>query len=213
MPWTTGTLILDTIVRDDHKNAQTIYNLLLATPREKQTFRCLRPDHRVASYPEGLGLAKARLAIIGRFTSSSEAPDTMATRNTNVIGRRIVACLLDCTLVAGLSLVTLTPLLFVRLSLVVVLLLLLLFVLVFCVFYFVYATVFDGFRGQTLGKALCGISVIREEDGGMPGPGRAALRATMFLFVDMIAGIFMMLASPKRQRLGDIAANTLVVRK
>jgi len=60
---------------------------------------------------------------------------------------------------------------------------------------------------------LCGIAVIREEDGGVPGPGRTALRAATFLFVDTLAGIFVMLASPKRQRLGDIAANTLVVRK
>ncbi len=106
-----------------------------------------------------------------------------------------------------------TPLLFVRPRLVMVLVLLLLFVLLFCAFYLAYVAALDGFRGRTLGKALCGIAVIREEDGSVPGPGRAALRAAMFLFVDMLAGIFMMLASPKRQRLGDIAANTLVIRK
>ena len=58
-----------------------------------------------------------------------------------------------------------------------------------------------------------GIEVIREEDGGVPGPGRAALRALMFLFVDMFVGIFVMLASPRRQRPGDLTTNTLVVRK
>ena len=58
-----------------------------------------------------------------------------------------------------------------------------------------------------------GIEVIREEDGGAPGPGRAALRALTFLFADMLVGVFVMLASPKRQRPGDMAANTLVVRK
>ena len=87
------------------------------------------------------------------------------------------------------------------------------FVLLFCAFYLAYVTALDGFRGRTLGKALCGIAVVREEDGGVPGPGRAALQAATFLFIDMLAGIFMMLASPKRQRLGDVAANTLVVRK
>ena len=55
--------------------------------------------------------------------------------------------------------------------------------------------------------------MIREEDGGAPGPGRAALRALTFLFADMLVGVFVMLASPKRQRPGDMAANTLVVRK
>src|SRR3712207_7423436 len=47
-----------------------------------------------------------------------------------------------------------------------------------------YVTVFEGFWGQTLGKALMGVKVIREEDGGVPGPWRAVLRAMMFLFVD-----------------------------
>jgi len=121
--------------------------------------------------------------------------------------------LVDCTLVAVLSLVAFAPLLFVSLELVLILVLLLVFVLLFCVFYFAYVTVLEGFWGRTLGKALLGIEVIREEDGGVPGPWRAGLRALTFLFVDMFVGIFVMLASPKRQRPGDMAANTLVVRK
>ncbi len=87
------------------------------------------------------------------------------------------------------------------------------FVLLFCILYFVYVVVFDGFRGRTLGKAFLGIKVVRAEDGGVPGPGRAELRALTFLFVDMIVGVFVMLVSPERQRPGDMAANTLVVRK
>jgi uncharacterized RDD family membrane protein YckC len=86
-------------------------------------------------------------------------------------------------------------------------------VLVLCIFYVVYVALFEGFRGQTPGKILLGIAVIREEGGETPGPGRAALRALIFLFADMIVGVFVMLASPKRQRPGDMAANTLVVRK
>jgi uncharacterized RDD family membrane protein YckC len=72
---------------------------------------------------------------------------------------------------------------------------------------------FEGFRGQTLGEMFLGIEVIRAEDGGVPGPGRAALRALTFMFADMIAGLLVMLSSPGRQRLGDMVANTLVVRK
>ena len=125
----------------------------------------------------------------------------------------MAACLLDCALVGCFSLAAFAPLLFVRPALILVLVLLLLFVLLFCSFYIAYIAAFDGFLGWTLGKALCGIRGIREQDGGVPGPGRAALRATVFLFVDMIAGVFVMLASSKRQRLGDMAANTLVVRK
>ena len=134
-------------------------------------------------------------------------------RYSYVVGRRLAACLLDCSLVTVLSLVAFTPLLFVQPRLVLILVLLLVFVLLFCLFYFAYVTVLEGFWGRTLGKSLLGIEVIREEDGGVPGPGRAALRALMFLFVDMFVGIFVMLASPRRQRPGDLTTNTLVVRK
>lgn len=134
-------------------------------------------------------------------------------RDNNVIGRRVAACLVDCALVASLSLVAFIPLLLVRPGLVLVLVLLLVFVLLFCILYTVYMVVLEGFWGRTLGKALLGIEVIREEYGRVPGPGRAALRALTFLFADMFAGIFVMLASPKRQRPGDMVANTLVVRR
>lgn len=138
----------------------------------------------------------------------------MQDRDVEVVGRRALACLFDLVLTAILSSVAFVPLLFVPLQLVLVLVLLLLYLLLFCVFYFAHVVVFEGFWGRTLGKALMGIEVIREEDGGVPGPWRAALRATMFLFVDMLlVGIFVVLASPKRQRPGDMAANTLVVRK
>jgi uncharacterized RDD family membrane protein YckC len=132
-------------------------------------------------------------------------------RDSNVVGRRVAACLVDCTLVAVLSLAAFAPLLFVRPGLVLVLLLV--FVLLLCVLYTIYVALSEGCWGRTLGKALLEIEVIREEDYGVPGPGRTALRAVTFLFVDMFAGIFVMLASPRRQRPGDMAANTLVIRK
>ena len=92
-----------------------------------------------------------------------------------------------------------------------VLVLLLSFVLLFCIVYVAYVALFVSFRRQTSGKMLLGIAVIREVDGG--APGRAALRALVFRFADMIMGVFVMLASPRRQRPGDMAAGTLVVRK
>lgn len=160
MPWTTGTLILDTILRDDHKTAQTIYNLLLATFREKRASRHLPPVDRLASYiARSAQTSKGEATTIERSTSS-EASDIAAARGTNVIGRRVFACLLDCTLVTGLSLVAFAPLLFVRPRLVVVLLLLLLFALVFCVFYLAYVVAVDGFRGRTSYKMLYRISAI-----------------------------------------------------
>jgi uncharacterized RDD family membrane protein YckC len=135
-------------------------------------------------------------------------------RDVEVVGRRVLASLIDdCSLVTLLSSVAFAPLLFVQPGLILVLVLLLSFVLVLCIFYVVYVAMFEGFRGQTPGKMLLGIAVIREEGGETPGPGRAALRALIFLFADMIVGVFVMLASPKRQRPGDMAANTLVVRR
>jgi uncharacterized RDD family membrane protein YckC len=64
-----------------------------------------------------------------------------------------------------------------------------------------------------LGKMLWDIEVVRADDGGPPGLGRAALRALMFLAVDGLAGVFMILASSRHQRLGDMAASTLVIRR
>ena len=192
--------------------AQTVYKLLLTMARSVYVFRCFPSDPRVASYPKRARPYKGEATIAGYPTSPvPRVPGITATRNTNVTVRRVVAYLLDCPLVAGLSLVAFAPLLFVRPRLVVVLVVLLLFVLVFCAFCLAYVAAFDGFRGQTLGKMLCGIAVIRAEDGGPPGPGRATLRAATFLFVNMLAGIFMLLISPKRQRLGDVVASMLVV--
>lgn len=59
--------------------------------------------------------------------------------------------------------------------------------------------------GQTLGKAVSSIEVIREEDRGAPGPGRSALRALVFLFADMILSLFVMLGfaeAPEARRHG-----------
>ena len=68
-------------------------------------------------------------------------------------------------------------------------------------------------RGQTLGKRLLRVEVIREDSRAPPGTYRVALRACTFLFVDMFVGLIEMLASPERQRPGDVAAGTLVVGK
>jgi uncharacterized RDD family membrane protein YckC len=145
--------------------------------------------------------------------SMTNKSQPLSGRDVEVVGRRVLACLFDVLLIGLLSSAAFLPLLFAQPGLILVLVLLLLFVLLFCVFYLAYVVVFEGFWGRTLGKMLLGIEVIREEDGSIPGPGRSALRALTFLFVDMIAGVFVMLASPKRQRPGDMAANTLVVRR
>ena len=81
---------------------------------------------------------------------------------------------------------------------------------------FAYYMLLEGYLGQTLGKMLLGIKVVREDTGGVPGLGPAALRTVLRiidgLFFYLVAFISV-LATQKNRRLGDMAANTLVVRK
>lgn len=88
--------------------------------------------------------------------------------------------------------------------------------LVFFIVSVAYFIVLEGYLGQTLGKMLVGIKVVREDTGEVPGIGAATIRTLMRiidgLFVYLVAFIAV-LASRKNQRLGDMLANTLVVRK
>lgn len=81
---------------------------------------------------------------------------------------------------------------------------------------FAYYIVLEGYLGQTLGKMLLGIKVVREDTGGVPGLGAAAIR-TVLRIVDglfsYLVAFIAVLASQKNQRLGDMVAHTLVVRK
>jgi uncharacterized RDD family membrane protein YckC len=78
-----------------------------------------------------------------------------------------------------------------------------------------YYILLEGLLGQTLGKLAVGIKVVSEATGTTPGIAPAAVRTVLRL----IDGLFCyavafvsVLASAKRQRLGDMAARTLVVR-
>lgn len=82
---------------------------------------------------------------------------------------------------------------------------------------FAYYALLEGYLGQTLGKMLLGIKVIREDNGEVPGLGAAAVR-TVLRVIDVLpfaylVGFLAVLISGKNQRLGDMLANTLVVRK
>ena len=88
--------------------------------------------------------------------------------------------------------------------------------LVTFVVFLLYFTVLEGYLGQTVGKMLLGIKVIREDNGGVPGLSTAALRTVLRLIDGLfgyLVGFIAVMASAKRQRLGDMAAHTLVVRK
>ena len=69
--------------------------------------------------------------------------------------------------------------------------------------------------GQTPGMKWLGLKVIREEDGGEPTLGQHALRWLLLIVDGMVAGLVgltIMSTSQRKQRLGDMAAHTLVVR-
>lgn len=79
-----------------------------------------------------------------------------------------------------------------------------------------YFVLMEGYLGQTLGKMVTGIAVVREDGSGVPGLASALIR-TVLRIVDGLLGyavaFILVLASDKRQRLGDVAAHTLVIRK
>lgn len=141
----------------------------------------------------------------------------VATMEVHVTGRRVIATLVDGVLLAvvftvlsllfgetsasggsaSASLGTLGTLLLTAIS-------------------FAYFILMEGYLGQTVGKMIAGVKVVREGTGEAPGLGKAAIRTVLRiidgLFLYLVAFI-VVLISGKNQRLGDMAAGTLVVRK
>jgi uncharacterized RDD family membrane protein YckC len=82
-------------------------------------------------------------------------------------------------------------------------------------FVIAYYVLLESYLGQTLGKMATGIKVVTETTGASPGIAAAALR-TLLRLVDglfsYLVAFICVLISGKRQRLGDMAAHTLVVR-
>jgi uncharacterized RDD family membrane protein YckC len=79
----------------------------------------------------------------------------------------------------------------------------------------VYHVALEGTSGQTVGKRLSGVVVVRE-DGGQCTYSAAAIR-TLFRFVDWLPagyllGLVAIALTDRGQRLGDLAAGTAVVR-
>ena len=78
----------------------------------------------------------------------------------------------------------------------------------------VYFTYFEGTSGQTLGKRIMSIKVVKA-DGSKPSFGDALIR-TILRIIDGIAiylvGFIVILISEKKQRIGDMAAGTIVVK-
>ncbi len=80
--------------------------------------------------------------------------------------------------------------------------------------FFLYYVVLEGYMGQTLGKKLLKIKVVKE-DGKACGFGPAFIR-TILRIIDAqflyIVGMILISRSEKKQRLGDRMAKTVVVK-
>jgi uncharacterized RDD family membrane protein YckC len=66
--------------------------------------------------------------------------------------------------------------------------------------------------GRSLGKRVMGLRVVRAVDGARPGSGAMIARALMLIVDSLPIGLVMILITERRQRLGDLAAGTVVVR-
>ena len=78
-----------------------------------------------------------------------------------------------------------------------------------------YYVLLEGYLGQTVGKLATGIKVVSEATGATPGIAAAAIRTLLRLIDGLFSyavAFVTVLVSGKRQRLGDMAAHTLVVR-
>ena len=82
--------------------------------------------------------------------------------------------------------------------------------------WFLYFFLGEALAGRTLGKAALGLRVVHAHDGSRPGLGaiaaRTALRPIDGLPLFYGLGLLTILLTPSRQRLGDLAARTVVVR-
>lgn len=81
--------------------------------------------------------------------------------------------------------------------------------------FFIYLIIAEAAWGQTLGKRLFGIKVMMQDGGNCTVLG--AILRNVFRIIDMIFGgyllaIIVMMITPKRQRIGDLIAKTVVIK-
>jgi len=136
------------------------------------------------------------------------------------LGRRIIATLLDTSILVAIGVITVTaiglPITssgsvnfsdFGWLA----------SQIVFLVIFIIYFSTLEWLTGQTIGKKIVGIRVIGQVDRGNPS-FISALARNVLRYVDYIPylfpiiGVVLILATKKRQRLGDLVAKTYVVR-
>ena len=84
------------------------------------------------------------------------------------------------------------------------------------ILFVVYLSLTEGYYGQSLGKKLFKIKVLKED--GKKCDLKSAVIRNILRIVDVlpnlyIVGILVITFTPKKQRIGDLAAKTVVVKK
>jgi uncharacterized RDD family membrane protein YckC len=82
------------------------------------------------------------------------------------------------------------------------------------ILWLLYFTYFEGTSGQTLGKRIMGIKVVKES-GEQLTPIDAFIRTILRIidgFVLYLVGFMLIMVSEKKQRLGDMAVGSIVVK-
>lgn len=148
-----------------------------------------------------------------RRTSAYAAPEPVG--NTDVVGRRIVAVLIDHVVAAiGVGILAVMLGLFVAALVGSDAVYTGVFVLVFVPGLYLYFALFEANGGQTPGKKALGIKVVKAD--GSAVTLREALVRNLVRVVDAffnyLVGFVVILASSENRRLGDHVASTLVIR-
>ena len=159
--------------------------------------------------------AAAPTINLGNMTLGSPATPAPGGARYAEILDRFVAALVDYIIIAIVSFIILIPFgfaafaggfffLFGPLFLIEILL------------WLVYFTYFEGTSGQTFGKQLAHIKVVDERSGAAVDMGRAFIRSLLRIIDELpflyIIGLILVAVTPNRQRLGDMAAHTVVVK-
>ena len=83
-----------------------------------------------------------------------------------------------------------------------------------------YFVVWQGRSGATVGKRVMDLRLVKDDGSEEPpGPGRALARWLLFVadgfpyFIPYLTGFIVALASKRNQRIGDMVASTLVIRR
>jgi uncharacterized RDD family membrane protein YckC len=92
------------------------------------------------------------------------------------------------------------------------------FLLVFAAWVF-FQLILPGRKGFSPGKAIMGLRIVRTDGSMPPGIGRAFVRQLLWIvdafpyLIPYLTGFLLALLHPRNQRVGDMVADTLVVRK